>query len=185
MTVVSRTVAGAALGHVVGAVVGVVVLAGPASRLSTATVLVLVHVVADTGTGLGALRAAGAPARGWPAVAGVVGAGAVASTVVLGLADPAPVWLLVRAAVVVGLAGFLGWSPVSGAPVVPTADRAPRIWDRTQDSSPSVGADRVEVDQGVAGIADAGDHLGQRVGVEGGPVVRVGADVHEDDGAGA
>lgn len=106
MAVLARAVVGAALGHALGAVLGVVLLAGPADRLSTTTVLVLVHVVADTGAGLGALRAVGAPpGRRWSVVAGVVGIGAVASAVVLGLAGPDPTWLLVRAAAVVAIAG--------------------------------------------------------------------------------
>ncbi len=124
MATVPRAMVGAALGHALGAVVGALLLAGPASRLSTTTVLVLVHVVADTGAGLGALRGAGAPAGRWPVVAGVVGTGALASAVVLALAGPAPAWLLVRAAVVVVIAGtWAGFWAAAQNPLPPSPRR--------------------------------------------------------------
>ena len=89
---------GAAVGHAAGAVVGVVLFAGPAARLSTAAALLGVHVVADTGAALGALGIRQAVTVAWWRVVGmVVAAGAMASVVALWPLGAAPVWLAVRA----------------------------------------------------------------------------------------
>lgn len=93
---------GATLGHVAGAVVGVVLLAGPAARLSTATALLGVHVLADTGAALGALGVRGGWGVAWWRVVGIVAAaGMVASAVALWPLGATPGWLALRAAVTV------------------------------------------------------------------------------------
>ena len=98
-----RVAAAAASGHVVGAVVGTVVLAGPAAGWPAARGLMLVHLLADLGAGLGAARA-GRWVRPVVVVGAVVAGGVIASGVVLGLLGTGPPWLLVRAALVVVLA---------------------------------------------------------------------------------
>ena len=98
-----RVAAGAASGHAVGAVVGAVLLSGPAARWPSTVGLVLVHVLADLGAGVGAARAAPWTRTG-VVVAAVVAGGTLASVGVLWLLGTDPLWLLVRAALVVVLA---------------------------------------------------------------------------------
>lgn len=97
--------AGAALGHAVGAVAGVVVFAGPAARLSAAMGLALVHVLADLATALGAVwGAAGRPRHPTLVITVVLATGVVASVAVLWPLGTGSTWLLLRAALVIVVA---------------------------------------------------------------------------------
>lgn len=104
----ARTAAGAVLGHLVGAVVGVVLVSGPAEQWSTETGLLLVHLLADVGAGFGAVRLSPSRVpRPTSAVATVLVVGALLSAVVLWPLGAEPIWLLLRAAVVVLAATLL------------------------------------------------------------------------------
>lgn len=104
----ARTAVGAVLGHLVGAVVGVVLVSGPAEQWSTETGLLLVHLLADVGAGFGAVRLSPSRVpRPTSTITTVVVVGALLSAVVLWPLGAEPVWLLLRAVVVVLVATVL------------------------------------------------------------------------------